>query len=283
MSLDLEQVPRCMICGAEGLWLHRDLRDTRYGMPGQYHLRRCPHCSLVWLDPRPEPASISLFYREYYTHVPEPTGSDGSERRRLGHLRDSLRAAILCGHFGYRIDHRSHVSCRLGALMARVRFLRHRAVFDDLMERFPRFREPAGQSAHRCGVRPWRLPGTDEVPGLERSRDRTGLCLVGNRPVTWRRHVQRHPRRGPPRRQHGRRDRHEPRIRACPRPPRAVAGMLPRVATGRTARVVSAQRRQPGAPIVRATLGWSRPPQAPLSFFPPEYRWAAAAEPLPTL
>jgi len=139
MSLGLEQVPRCTICGAEGVWLHRDLRDTRYGTPGQYHLRRCPHCSLVWLDPRPEPASISLCYTEYYTHVPEPRGAGGIERRRLGRLRDGLRTAILCGHFGYRNDHRNHALCRLGALMARVRFLRHRAVFDDLAERFPAF------------------------------------------------------------------------------------------------------------------------------------------------
>ena len=139
MNLGLEHVPRCLFCGAEGLWLHRDLRDPRYGAPGLYHLRKCPRCNLAWLDPRPDPASLSLCYKGYYTHLPISAGTEGPERRCLGYLRDCIRTAILCGHFGYRGNHGKHALCRLGALMGRVRFLRHRAAFDDLAERFPRF------------------------------------------------------------------------------------------------------------------------------------------------
>jgi len=139
MNLALEQVPRCLICGAEGLWLHRDLRDPRYDAPGRYHVRTCPRCALAWLDPRPTPASLPLCYKGYYTHLPPSAGTEGPARRRLGDLRDCIRMAILCGHFGYRGVHGNHGLCRLGDLMGRVRFLRHRAAFDDLAERFPRF------------------------------------------------------------------------------------------------------------------------------------------------
>lgn len=141
MNVGLERVPKCMICGTEGPWLHRDLRDPRYGVRGRYHFRRCPRCSLVWLDPRPDPASIALCYQKYYTHTAEPFGSCFPERRRFRHLRDSIRTAILCGHFGYRNGHSSHGMCRLGVLLASVKILRHRAVFDDLAERFPVFVE----------------------------------------------------------------------------------------------------------------------------------------------
>lgn len=139
MGLVLEQVRHCMICGAEGLWLHRNLQDTRYGDPGSYHLRRCPHCNLAWLDPRPDIESISLCYREYYTHLHEPPGPCVSERRRLERLRDGLRTAILCGHFGYRNGHRDHRLCRVGNFLGRIPLLRHRAVYDDLGNRFPLF------------------------------------------------------------------------------------------------------------------------------------------------
>ena len=91
MNVGLERVPQCMICGTEGPWLHRDLRDPRYGVRGRYHFRRCPRCSLVWLDPRPDPASIALCYQQYYTHITEPFGSYFPERRRFRHLRDSIR------------------------------------------------------------------------------------------------------------------------------------------------------------------------------------------------
>lgn len=139
MGLVLERIAACMICGAEGLWLHRDLQDTRHAGPGRYHLRKCRHCNLAWLDPRPDIGSVSLCYREYYTHLRKPPGPCGSERRRLGRLRDGLRTAILCGHFGYRHLHRDHRLCRYGGLLGRIPLLRYRAVYDDLRERFPVF------------------------------------------------------------------------------------------------------------------------------------------------
>jgi len=53
-----------------------------------------------------------------------------------------LRKAILCGYFGYRHLHPVHdLWCESGTLLAKIPFLRYRAVYDDLRERFPRWIE----------------------------------------------------------------------------------------------------------------------------------------------
>jgi 2-polyprenyl-3-methyl-5-hydroxy-6-metoxy-1,4-benzoquinol methylase len=68
----LEEVRRCPACedprSASEL---DDLRDTTFGAAkGTWSLQRCLGCRVVYLDPRPDPASIHLAYRNYYTHAP---------------------------------------------------------------------------------------------------------------------------------------------------------------------------------------------------------------------
>jgi SAM-dependent methyltransferase len=76
-------------------------------------------------------------YRDYYTH--EEPRSCGEPARALAVLRDRLREAILCGYFGYRHLHRDHCLCRFGGFWGRIPLLRHRAIYDDLGDRFPVF------------------------------------------------------------------------------------------------------------------------------------------------
>jgi len=42
-----------------------------FAAPGEYNLRQCenPGCAVMWLDPRPTPASIGNAYLDYYTHA----------------------------------------------------------------------------------------------------------------------------------------------------------------------------------------------------------------------
>jgi SAM-dependent methyltransferase len=133
----MEHIPRCIICGGEGSWFHRDLEDSFYGIPGRYHLRKCEGCDLSWLDPRPDIRSISACYANYYTHIFEPPVNGSSCRRRFSRLRDAMRLAILQGHFGYPSARRDGRRRRLGTMLASVPFLRYRAAYDDLAERFP--------------------------------------------------------------------------------------------------------------------------------------------------
>ena len=135
----MEHLEVCPICREQGLPLYRGLTDAIYGAPGQYHFSRCPRCCLIWLENRPDERVRLISYEHYYTHAPSSEAPSHSPGRRFGSFRDTLRTAILCGHFGYRNGHCDHRFCLLGAWLARVRFLRLRAPYDDLAERFPVF------------------------------------------------------------------------------------------------------------------------------------------------
>jgi SAM-dependent methyltransferase len=63
--MDVEEVP-CNLCGStESLPLYT-LRDTGYGVPGEFVLRRCLHCGLMYLSPRPTQETIAAYYPEKY-------------------------------------------------------------------------------------------------------------------------------------------------------------------------------------------------------------------------
>ena len=59
--------PTCVACGSNGQVVYTDLRDSLFGSPGNWSLRRC-YCGLSWLDPQPRVDEIYKLYAEYYTH-----------------------------------------------------------------------------------------------------------------------------------------------------------------------------------------------------------------------
>jgi 2-polyprenyl-3-methyl-5-hydroxy-6-metoxy-1,4-benzoquinol methylase len=67
----LEAVRTCPSCGdLRNTAELSDLRDNTFGTAkGAWSLKRCVGCRAVYLDPRPDPASIHLAYRNYYTHA----------------------------------------------------------------------------------------------------------------------------------------------------------------------------------------------------------------------
>lgn len=63
--LDLEDVS-CDLCGS---FASREVligRDFRYAIPGEFVLRRCIDCHLVFLSPRPTRSSLSTYYPTAY-------------------------------------------------------------------------------------------------------------------------------------------------------------------------------------------------------------------------
>jgi len=70
----LESVPQCPVCGDARRRLEQsDVRDGAFdAAPGVWRLQRCLGCRALYLDPRPDPASIHLAYRDYYTHTTAP-------------------------------------------------------------------------------------------------------------------------------------------------------------------------------------------------------------------
>jgi 2-polyprenyl-3-methyl-5-hydroxy-6-metoxy-1,4-benzoquinol methylase len=74
----LEEQPACPLCAGHGRVLYEGLPDRVYGSPGKWRFRRCAaaHCGALWIDPRPDRATIGAAYTEYYTHQggsPPPT------------------------------------------------------------------------------------------------------------------------------------------------------------------------------------------------------------------
>lgn len=58
----------CALCGRPGTTLHSQLGDRLFDVPGEWSLRSCTGCSLVWLDPMPSEDQLAAFYDDYYTH-----------------------------------------------------------------------------------------------------------------------------------------------------------------------------------------------------------------------
>jgi len=91
----VENVSRCLLCGAQGYKFYKGLRDRLFTAPGSWSLFRCPQCSLIWLNPRPVPEEIRKVYATYYTH------SVKEQRPRLSYLRKRIKETLLAVCFGY--------------------------------------------------------------------------------------------------------------------------------------------------------------------------------------
>lgn len=79
---ELEMIGHCPGCGEPAHfsgYRYKGLRDELEGVPGRWNMRACRSCSSLFLDPRPNRASMGKSYRSYYTHQ-----SGGP-----GHLQDN--------------------------------------------------------------------------------------------------------------------------------------------------------------------------------------------------
>lgn len=84
-AIRTEEVPRCPLCGnGKCEVLYAGLRDRLFGVPGEWTLRRCRRCGLVFLDPRPIPEDVQKAYSGYCTHsISEPPKSNQPKKTSL--------------------------------------------------------------------------------------------------------------------------------------------------------------------------------------------------------
>jgi 2-polyprenyl-3-methyl-5-hydroxy-6-metoxy-1,4-benzoquinol methylase len=70
----LEAVRQCPVCSDPRRREERvGVRDGAFGAaPGLWNLQRCLGCEALYLDPRPDRASLHLAYRDYHTHAVTP-------------------------------------------------------------------------------------------------------------------------------------------------------------------------------------------------------------------
>ncbi|MGH8211224.1 MAG: class I SAM-dependent methyltransferase, partial [Steroidobacteraceae bacterium] len=85
-------MPQCPVCADPRRRLEQaDVRDTAFAAaPGVWQLQRCQGCQALYLDPRPDRASIHLAYRNYYTHAAASRAGDG--------LLSWMKAALTNGY-----------------------------------------------------------------------------------------------------------------------------------------------------------------------------------------
>jgi SAM-dependent methyltransferase len=79
--LETESVA-CNLCGSSESTLVYTLNDMIHPLPGEFDLRRCQRCGLMYLSPRPTPQSIGAYYPPDYTPYRPPV-----EDERFGLMR----------------------------------------------------------------------------------------------------------------------------------------------------------------------------------------------------
>ncbi len=89
--------PICYLCGAEGSLLYSGVTDALFDAPGEWSIRKCCQCGLLWLDPQPVADDLWKAYARYYTHeiTQASEAADG--------FRSAVRQCILAG-MGYHSE-----------------------------------------------------------------------------------------------------------------------------------------------------------------------------------
>jgi 2-polyprenyl-3-methyl-5-hydroxy-6-metoxy-1,4-benzoquinol methylase len=89
VPIESEEVA-CDLCGStEALPLYT-LTDVVHQLPGEFTLRRCTNCGLIYLSPRPTPNSIGLYYPPDYAPYRPPI-----EDERLALMRYMRRRKLI--------------------------------------------------------------------------------------------------------------------------------------------------------------------------------------------
>jgi 2-polyprenyl-3-methyl-5-hydroxy-6-metoxy-1,4-benzoquinol methylase len=96
ISVGVMERPFCLLCGAAGEELYSGLRDWLFDCPGNWGMKKCAACGIVWLDPQPIEDDIPKLYRRYYTH-------GGNPATFFQELRKATLQHVLA-RMGYRVD-----------------------------------------------------------------------------------------------------------------------------------------------------------------------------------
>jgi 2-polyprenyl-3-methyl-5-hydroxy-6-metoxy-1,4-benzoquinol methylase len=159
-----ENVTRCPLCGnEERKILYAALSDRLFGASGEWTLKECCRCGLVFLDPRPRPEDIGKAYADYYWH------SISNAFRKASPVRQ-LQQAVWDGYLGRRWGYDSGLR-KWQTTLAPLLYLRpgQRAVLDaDVMYlkskpggRLLDFGCGSGDSIEHLASLGWQVEGVD--------------------------------------------------------------------------------------------------------------------------
>lgn len=114
---DMEEVS-CNLCGSyESSHLYT-LTDTLYQIPGEFVLRRCLRCGLMYLSPRPTRETIAAYYpAEYAPYRPPIEDESLALMRWMRRRKLAKRRHLIEGYSGYRRGHLLDVGCATGLFL----------------------------------------------------------------------------------------------------------------------------------------------------------------------
>jgi 2-polyprenyl-3-methyl-5-hydroxy-6-metoxy-1,4-benzoquinol methylase len=108
----------CNLCGSTGGALLYRVRDTLYDLPGEFTLRRCRQCDLIYLSPRPTEQSILRYYPERYSSYHRPVEDERFPLMRWMRRRKlKTRRRALERHAGTRPGRILDVGCATGLFL----------------------------------------------------------------------------------------------------------------------------------------------------------------------
>ncbi len=110
--------PHCAVCGSPGKLLYIGLKDSLFGVQGNFSYRRCNtvDCSLIWQDPMPIAEDLPKAYVNYYTHAEEKNTTHGMFGRRLARLPANLLDSLIIRLLGIRKQRKAMRSLGLKGL-----------------------------------------------------------------------------------------------------------------------------------------------------------------------
>jgi SAM-dependent methyltransferase len=85
----------CDLCGSTDARPVRCVRDRMYDIPGEFQLVQCQKCGLLYLNPRPDFASIGRYYPDLDYHAFH--ASDGLKAKLIKRLREIEAKSLLAG------------------------------------------------------------------------------------------------------------------------------------------------------------------------------------------
>lgn len=114
----LEEVPLCPFCASnERTLAFKDVQDwSFYTAPGKWVYWDCQTCGSLYLDPRPNEATIGKAYQTYYTHG---TGTLSS----LAQIKTRIKNECFSHWLGTNLEPRLHLPSRLALVLAPFRGL----------------------------------------------------------------------------------------------------------------------------------------------------------------
>lgn len=117
------EAQRCILCGEEGRPIYTAVKDFNYGLEGSFNYRHCEACDFLWVDPIPTKEEMARFYKNYFTHDSQRGLKKPSKNGIIRKIKDLIRNSVLCGHYGYRNVHNTHIFCRFGHIMRFMPFI----------------------------------------------------------------------------------------------------------------------------------------------------------------